>query len=76
MVEALRGLGVTVSHERAEGHLPLTVTADGLTGGQVALDASVSSQFLTALLMAAPLASEGLTITVTGMVSAPYVEMT
>jgi len=76
MVEALRGLGVTVTHEQAEGHLPLTVTTDGLVGGQVTLDASVSSQFLTALLMAAPLASEGLTITVTGMVSAPYVEMT
>jgi 3-phosphoshikimate 1-carboxyvinyltransferase len=76
MLAALRELGVTVTSEGADGHLPLTVTSDGLTGGAVTLDASVSSQFLTALLMAAPLAREGLTIAVTGMVSAPYVEMT
>jgi 3-phosphoshikimate 1-carboxyvinyltransferase len=80
MVEALCTLGVTVTHEEADGHLPLTVVTRGMTGRQVTLDASVSSQFLTALLMAAPLvsgaASEGLTISVTDMVSAPYVDMT
>jgi 3-phosphoshikimate 1-carboxyvinyltransferase len=76
MVAALRDLGATVVCEDAEGHLPLTVTADGLPGGPVTMDASVSSQFLTALLMMAPLTRDGLTITVTGMVSAPYVEMT
>jgi len=76
MVEALRGLGVTVTHEEADGCLPLTVVTEGMPGGQVTLDASVSSQFLTALLMAAPLTTDGLTISVTGMVSAPYVDMT
>jgi 3-phosphoshikimate 1-carboxyvinyltransferase len=76
MAAALRDLGVTVTHEEADGHLPLTVMADGLAGGRITLDASVSSQFLTALLMAAPLTADGLTITVTGLVSAPYVTMT
>jgi 3-phosphoshikimate 1-carboxyvinyltransferase len=76
MVAALRDLGVTVTHSGADGHLPLTVESDGLAGGAVTLDASVSSQFLTGLLMAAPLTRDGLTITVTGMVSAPYVDMT
>ena len=76
MVAALRGLGVTVTHDEADGHLPLTVVTRGMTGGRVTLDASVSSQFLTALLMAAPLTRDGLTITVTGLVSAPYVAMT
>lgn len=76
MVAALRDLGVTVTYEDADGHLPLTVTSDGLAGGQITLDASVSSQFLTGLLMAAPLARDGLAITVTGLVSAPYVDMT
>ena len=76
MAAALRDLGVTVTHEEADGHLPLTVRADGLAGGRITLDASVSSQFLTALLMAAPLTADGLTITVTGLVSAPYVTMT
>ncbi|HEY0717198.1 MAG TPA: 3-phosphoshikimate 1-carboxyvinyltransferase [Streptosporangiaceae bacterium] len=73
---ALRDLGAAVTFEGEDGHLPLTVTSDGLSGGAVTLDASVSSQFLTALLMAAPLTREGLAITVTGMVSAPYVDMT
>jgi 3-phosphoshikimate 1-carboxyvinyltransferase len=80
MVAALRALGVTVTHEEADGHLPMTVVTRGMTGAQVTLDASVSSQFLTAVLMAAPLVNgatrEGLTISVTGMVSAPYVDMT
>ncbi|HEX4257917.1 MAG TPA: 3-phosphoshikimate 1-carboxyvinyltransferase [Streptosporangiaceae bacterium] len=76
MVAALRDLGATVTHSGPDGHLPLTVESGGLAGGQVTMDASVSSQFLTALLMAAPLTRDGLAITVTGMVSAPYVEMT
>ncbi|HEY2521420.1 MAG TPA: 3-phosphoshikimate 1-carboxyvinyltransferase [Streptosporangiaceae bacterium] len=76
MVAALRDLGATVTFGDAGGHLPLTVESDGLAGGQVTIDASVSSQFLTALLMAAPLTRGGLAITVTGMVSAPYVDMT
>ncbi len=80
MVAALRALGVPVTYAGADGHLPLTVLARGMTGRRVTLDASVSSQFLSALLMAAPLVngatSEGLTISVTGMVSAPYVDMT
>jgi 3-phosphoshikimate 1-carboxyvinyltransferase len=76
MVGALRDLGVTVTHEADNGHLPLTVATFGITGGHVTLDASVSSQFLSGLLMAAPLTAGGLTITVTGMVSAPNVAMT
>ncbi len=76
MINALRELGVVVTHEGDDGHLPMIVATEGMTGGRVTIDASVSSQFLSGLLMAAPLTSEGLTITVTGMVSAPYVVMT
>ncbi len=76
MVEALRELGVAVTHEEENGHLPMIVATYGMEGGRVTLDASVSSQFLSGLLMAAPLTKEGLTITVTDMVSAPYVVMT
>ena len=76
MVAALRDLGATVTHTGEDGHLPLTVESDGLAGGRITMDASVSSQFLTALLMAAPLTKDGLTIAVTKMVSAPYIEMT
>ncbi|MBY8877999.1 3-phosphoshikimate 1-carboxyvinyltransferase [Actinacidiphila acidipaludis] len=76
LTEALRSLGVDLTHEEAEGHLPLTVVADGIKGGEIDLDASLSSQFLTALLLTGPLTAEGLRIRVTGIVSVPYVEIT
>ena len=73
---ALRDLGVDLTHEQAEGHHPLTVRADGIKGGALTLDAGLSSQFLTALLLAGPLTADGLDITVSDLVSVPYVEMT
>jgi 3-phosphoshikimate 1-carboxyvinyltransferase len=73
---ALRELGVDLTHELAEGHHPLTVRATGIKGGALTLDAGLSSQFLTALLLAGPLTAEGLDITVSDLVSVPYVEMT
>lgn len=73
---ALRALGVDLVHEEADGHLPVVVHARGVKGGRIELDASVSSQFLTALLLMAPLTRDGLEIVVTGMVSRPYVDMT
>jgi 3-phosphoshikimate 1-carboxyvinyltransferase len=76
LTQALRDLGVDLRHEGAEGHHPLTVHADGIKGGHVTLDAGLSSQFLTALLLVGPLTAEGLTITVTDLVSAPYIEIT
>lgn len=73
---ALRDLGVSIVHHEQEGHHPLTVHADGIKGGRVTLDAGLSSQFLTALLLVGPLTAEGVEITVTDLVSAPYVEIT
>jgi 3-phosphoshikimate 1-carboxyvinyltransferase len=73
---ALRSLGVELRYEERDGHLPLTVAARGIKGGPLRLDASLSSQFLTALLLAGPLMAEGLRVTVTRLVSAPYVEIT
>ncbi|WP_327673748.1 3-phosphoshikimate 1-carboxyvinyltransferase [Kitasatospora sp. NBC_00458] len=76
LTEALRTLGVELRHEEAEGHHPLRITADGVLGGELTLDASLSSQYLTALLLLGPLTDKGLRITVTDLVSAPYVEIT
>jgi 3-phosphoshikimate 1-carboxyvinyltransferase len=76
LTQALRDLGVTVVHPEQEGYHPVTVHADGIKGGHVTLDAGLSSQFLTALLLVGPLTAEGLTITVTDLVSAPYVDIT
>ncbi|MET7512930.1 3-phosphoshikimate 1-carboxyvinyltransferase [Streptomyces sp. NPDC005480] len=73
---ALRDLGVDLRHEEAEGHHPLTVTAGGVEGGDVTLDAGQSSQYLTALLLLGPLTRTGLRITVTDLVSAPYIGIT
>jgi 3-phosphoshikimate 1-carboxyvinyltransferase len=76
LTEALRTLGVDLAYEGEPGHLPLRVTADGIEGGEIELDAGLSSQFLTALLLAAPLTAKGLRIRVTDLVSVPYVEIT
>ncbi|MFV0127486.1 3-phosphoshikimate 1-carboxyvinyltransferase [Streptomyces sp. HMX112] len=73
---ALRALGVDLRHEEAEGHHPLRIAAAGIKGGELTLDAGQSSQYLTALLMLGPLTAEGLTITVTDLVSEPYVGIT
>jgi 3-phosphoshikimate 1-carboxyvinyltransferase len=73
---ALQALGVQLAYETAEGRLPMTIDARGIPGGKLTLDASISSQFLTALLLASPGMADGLDVTVTEMVSKPYVDMT
>jgi 3-phosphoshikimate 1-carboxyvinyltransferase len=54
LLEALRALGASI--ETVDGFLPLRIAASGLDGGEVELDATSSSQLLSALLMVAPLA--------------------
>ncbi|MGW3102370.1 3-phosphoshikimate 1-carboxyvinyltransferase [Streptomyces sp. NPDC001100] len=76
LTRALRDLGVDLRHEEAEGHHPLRIEASGVEGGEVVLDAGLSSQYLTALLLLGPLTRKGLRIRVTDLVSAPYVEIT
>ena len=76
LVAALASLGVEVRTET--GGLPLSIAGKGkLPGGRVAIDPSRSSQFVSALLMVAPMASEPLRIEMTGPpVSAPYLDST
>jgi len=76
LVAALRGLGVRIDCDRQEGHAPLVVHGGGLRGGRVALDASESSQYLSALLLAAQRAASPVEIQVRDLVSAPYVALT
>lgn len=59
-----------------DGGLPLTVAARGLAGGRVELDSGLSSQYLSGLLMSAPLMSGPLTVDVPRLVSRPYLDMT
>jgi 3-phosphoshikimate 1-carboxyvinyltransferase len=77
LLDALNQLGVRALSERGDGCPPVLVETEGLLGGDVRIRGDVSSQFLSALLMAAPLASGPVTIAVEGpLVSRPYVEMT
>jgi 3-phosphoshikimate 1-carboxyvinyltransferase len=77
LLDALRQLGVQASSEQRNGYPPVVIEANGLSGGTVRIKGDVSSQFLSALLMAAPLAGDAVTIEVDGpLVSAPYIAMT
>ncbi|WP_344669601.1 3-phosphoshikimate 1-carboxyvinyltransferase [Catenulispora yoronensis] len=76
LTRALVELGVDLVHEGVDGHHPVTIHAAGVKGGHIELDAGLSSQFLSALLLLGPLTTEGLTITVTDLVSKPYVDIT
>ena len=77
LVDALRQLGATVDYEANEGFPPLRVTADGLPGGEIELATTLSSQYISALLMAGPAMRDGLVLRFAGPVtSQPYVAMT
>jgi len=75
LLAALRALGAQITAER--DRFPLVVHANGLKGGLAELDATSSSQYLTALLQVASYAEADVTIkTVGAVVSEPYIEMT
>ncbi|MGL1935793.1 MAG: 3-phosphoshikimate 1-carboxyvinyltransferase [Fibrobacterales bacterium] len=77
LVEALRPLGANIEYLGDEGYPPLKIKANGLKGGKTSVKGGISSQFLTALLMAAPYAENDIEITVEGeLVSKPYIDIT
>ncbi len=77
LLDSLRQLGVRACCEQDTGCPPVIVEADGLKGGRVTIKGDVSSQFLSGLLMAAPLAAGDVAIQVEGpLVSEPYIGMT
>lgn len=74
LAEALRKLGAEIEYDR---HPPLHIRGRQLTGGTVDINASVSSQFISALMMAAPAMQAPLTINLQGLAtSMPYARMT
>ena len=77
LVDALRQLGADIEYVGEEGFPPLRIKGRRLIGGEISIDASVSSQFISALMMIAPKMQNGLIINLTGdVVSAPYITMT
>ncbi len=73
MIDPLKQLGVKV--ESHEGYLPFTVCGT-IKGGEVSVDGSLSSQFITGLLLSLPLAEQDTTMYVSKAVSIPYLDMT
>ncbi|MBX7103738.1 MAG: 3-phosphoshikimate 1-carboxyvinyltransferase [Gemmataceae bacterium] len=77
LLAALRQLGVRAESESANDCPPIVVESHGLQGGDITIRGDTSSQYLSALLMVAPLAAGPVMITVDGpLVSRPYVDMT
>lgn len=78
LVDALRSLGADIVYLDRAGFPPLEIRAASVRpGGRVAVRGDVSSQFLTALLMALPLAGTAITVDVEGdLISKPYVDLT
>jgi 3-phosphoshikimate 1-carboxyvinyltransferase len=77
LLAALRSLGVDAWSEDGNGCPPVIIRSQGLTGGTVRIRGSLSSQFLSGLLLVAPLAQGEIVVHVhDSLVSQPYVEMT
>lgn len=77
LVDALRQLGADISYEENEGFPPLRIKGKTLTGSEVRINGSVSSQYITALLLIAPVLPQGLSLILEGEIaSVPYIQMT
>lgn len=76
LVDALRQLGADIEYVEAEGYPPLKITGTRLHGGALMVSGSVSSQYITAILLIAPVIG-GITLTIEGeIMSRPYIDMT
>ncbi len=77
LVETLSQLGAEINYLEKKGFPPLEIKGKVLKGGPIKIDGSVSSQFISALLLIAPKIENGLRLTLTNKISSrPYVEMT
>lgn len=77
LLSALQQLGVPAVSLDGNNCPPVRITGGSTNGGKVAINCSVSSQYLSSLLLMAPCTAKGLDITVThGPVSRPYIDMT
>jgi 3-phosphoshikimate 1-carboxyvinyltransferase len=77
LVDALRALDADITYTDKEGFPPLKIKGKKLTGGRISIEASVSSQYITAILLIAPRLENGLELVLEGEItSRPYIEMT
>lgn len=77
LVDALVDLGASIQYVDKQGYPPLCIQGKSLTHNHVVIDASVSSQYISALLLIAPSLKNGLEVVLKGTItSQPYIEMT
>jgi len=77
LIDALRSAGVIAGYDEQEGYPPITIREGMMRGATIGMDSPPSSQYVSALLMAAPCARGDVMIDVRGeVVSAPYLTMT
>jgi pentafunctional AROM polypeptide len=78
LVDALRTNGTSILYLESSGCLPLSISPAGLKGGRIELAASVSSQYVSSVLLCAPYAQEEIVLALVGgqVISQPYIDMT
>lgn len=77
LVDALIALGARIEYLEKEGYPPLRIFGSALQGGEIAMAGNVSSQYISAILMIAPLTEKGVTLRLEGeIVSKPYIQIT
>lgn len=77
LVDALRYLGAEIEYVGEEGYPPLRIRGRQLEGGTLQIAGDVSSQYISALLMIAPILTKGLELKLTGnIISRPYIDLT
>lgn len=77
LVDALNSVGARIEYAEKAGYPPLRIYGSALQGGEISLNGGVSSQYISALLMVAPLMEKGLVLNLEGeIISRPYIRIT
>ena len=77
LVNALNELGADIKYLEKDGFPPIEINGNKIKGGEIEIDGSVSSQFISALLLISPIMQNGLVIKFKGdIISRPYINMT
>ena len=77
LVDALRSLGASIEYEKKQGYPPLRIKGKKLVGGKISLPASISSQYISSLIMLGPILKAGIELNLEGTItSMPYINMT
>jgi 3-phosphoshikimate 1-carboxyvinyltransferase len=77
LVDALNSLGAEIRYKDKVGYPPLIIKGKKISGQKISLNAEISSQYISALILIAPFLERGLSIHLEGTItSRPYLEMT